>query len=124
MLRSFLERVNKRNRVEVTLVADAETRMPLPVEREVWRVAREAVMNAERHARASHVSILWLCNGEGALLEVADDGVGLPAGKTSGESGYGLVGHARTRRLDRRPIWKSPRGPAKGTLVRMRMRAA
>ncbi len=92
VLRSFLERVNKRNRVEVTLVADTDSRMPLPVEREVWRVAREAVMNAERHARASHVSILWLCNDEGALLEVADDGVGLPAGKTSGESGYGLVG--------------------------------
>jgi signal transduction histidine kinase len=123
VLRQFLERVNKRNRVEVSLVADTESRMPLPVEREVWRVAREAIMNAERHARASHVSILWLCNGEGALLEVADDGVGLPAGKTSGESGYGLVG-MRERADSIGARLEITSGPGKGTLVRMRMKAA
>ena len=123
VLRSFLERVNKRHRVEVTLVADTDSRMPLPVEREVWRVAREAVMNAERHARASHVSIVWLCNGEGALLEVADDGVGLPAGKTSGESGYGLVG-MRERADSIGAQLEITSGPGKGTLVRMRMKAA
>ena len=120
VLRSFLDRVNKRHRVEVTLVADADSRMPLPVEREVWRVAREAVMNAERHARASHVSILWLCNDEGALLEVADDGVGLPAGKTSG---YGLVG-MRERADSIGARLEITSGPGKGTLVRMRMKAA
>jgi signal transduction histidine kinase len=123
VLRSFLERVNKRDRVEVTLVADTNVRMPLPVEREVWRVAREAVMNAERHSRASHVSILWLCNDEGALLEVADDGVGLPAGKTSGESGYGLVG-MRERADSIGAQLEITSGPGKGTLVRMRMKAA
>jgi signal transduction histidine kinase len=123
VLRSFLERVNKRHRVEVTLVADAERRMSLPVEREVWRVAREAVMNAERHARASHVSILWLCNGDGALLEVADDGVGLPAGKAAGASGYGLVG-MRERADSIGAQLEITSGPGKGTLVRMRVRAA
>jgi signal transduction histidine kinase len=123
VLRSFLERVNRRHRIMVTLVADAEGRMPLPVEREVWRVAREAVMNAERHARASHVSVLWLCNSDGALLEVADDGVGLPAGKTSGDSGYGLVGmRERADSIGAQLDIKT--GPGKGTLVRMRVRAA
>jgi signal transduction histidine kinase len=123
VLQSFLERVNKRHRVEVTLVADAENRMPLTVEREVWRVAREAVMNAERHSRAAHVSILWLCNDEGALLEVADDGVGLPAGKTSGESGYGLVG-MRERADSIGAQLEITSGPGKGTLIRMKMKAA
>jgi len=123
VLESFLGRVNKRNRVAVTLVADAEARMPIPVEREFWRVAREAVMNAERHARASHVSILWLCNGESAPLEVADDGVGLPAGRTSGESGYGLVG-MRERADSIGAQLEITSGPGKGTLIRMRMKAA
>ncbi|HLN42619.1 MAG TPA: ATP-binding protein, partial [Acidimicrobiales bacterium] len=123
VLRSFLERVNKRKRIEVTLVADAEARMSLPVEREVWRVAREAVMNAERHARASHVSILWLCNGQHALLEVADDGVGLPAGKTSGESGYGLVG-MRERADSIGAQLEITSGPGRGTSVRMKIKAA
>ena len=98
-------------------------RMPLPIEREVWRVAREAVMNAERHAHASHVSILWLCNGEGALLEVADDGVGLPPGKTSTGSSYGLVG-MRERADSIGAQLEITSGPGTGTLVRMRVRAA
>jgi len=123
VLQSFLERVNKRNRVEVSLVAEADNRMPLPVEREVWRVAREAVMNAERHAQASHVSILWLCNADGALLEVADDGVGMPAGKVAGASGYGLVG-MRERADSIGAQLEITSGPGTGTLVRMRVRAA
>ncbi|HTZ08125.1 MAG TPA: GAF domain-containing sensor histidine kinase [Acidimicrobiales bacterium] len=123
VLRSFLDRVNKRNRVEVSLVAEADSRMPLPVEREVWRVAREAVMNAERHAHASHVSILWLCNHDGALLEVADDGVGIPAGKVAGSSGYGLIG-MRERADSIGAQLEITSGPGTGTLVRMRVRAA
>ncbi len=123
VLASFLDRVNKRNRVAVTLVADAEARMPIPVEREFWRVAREAVMNAERHGRASRVSILWQCNADGALLEVADDGVGMAAGKSVGASGYGLLG-MRERADAVGAQLEITSGPGKGTLVRMRMRAA
>jgi signal transduction histidine kinase len=123
VIQSFLERVKKRNNVEVSMVADAEVRMPLPIEREVWRVAREAVMNAERHAHASHVSILWLCNRDGALLEVADDGVGLPPGKATTSSGYGLVG-MRERADSIGAQLEITSGPGTGTLVRMRVRAA
>ena len=123
VLASFLDRVNKRHRVAVTLVADGDARMPIPVEREFWRVAREAVMNAERHGRASRVSILWRCNAEGALLEVADDGIGLPAGKAVGASGYGLLG-MRERADAVGAQLEITSGPGKGTLVRMRMRAA
>jgi signal transduction histidine kinase len=123
VIQSFLERVNKRNNVAVSMVADAEARMPLPIEREVWRVAREAVMNAERHAHASHVSILWLCNRDGALLEVADDGVGLPPGKAAAASGYGLVG-MRERADSIGAQLEITSGPGAGTLVRMRVRAA
>jgi signal transduction histidine kinase len=121
VLQSFLDRVNKRNRIVVSMVAEADTRMPLPIEREVWRVAREAVMNAERHAHAAHVSILWLCNADGALLEVADDGVGLPPNKAS--SGYGLVG-MRERADSIGAQLEITSGPGTGTVVRMRVRAA
>ena len=123
VLASFLDRVNKRQRVAVTLVSDVDIRMPVPVEREFWRVAREAVMNAERHGRASRVSILWRCNAGGALLEVADDGVGLPAGKAAGASGYGLLG-MRERADAVGAQLEIASGPGKGTLVRMKMKAA
>ncbi len=123
VLRSFLERVNRRNRLAVTLTADADTRLPLSVEREFWRVAQEAVMNAERHAHASNVSVLWLCNAEGALLEVADNGVGMSAGKAAGASSYGLLG-MRERADSVGAQLDITSGPDRGTVVRMRMKVA
>ncbi len=80
-------------------------------------------MNAERHGRASRVSVLWQCNADGALLEVADDGVGLSAGKAVGASGYGLLG-MRERADAVGAQLEITSGPGKGTVVRMRMRAA
>jgi signal transduction histidine kinase len=121
VLQSFIDRVNKRRRVAVTMAAETNARMPLPIEREVWRVAREAVMNAERHAHATKVSILWLCNADGALLEVVDDGVGLPPGKKA--SGYGLVG-MRERADSIGAQLEITSGPGTGTVVRMRVRPA
>ena len=123
VLRSFLERVKRRNRMAVTLTADAEARLPLSVEREFWRVAQEAVMNAERHAHASNVSVLWLCNADGALLEVSDNGVGISAGKAAGASSYGLLG-MRERADSVGAQLDITSGPDRGTVVRMRMRVA
>ncbi len=123
VLRSFLDRVNRRNRLAVTLTADADTRLPLSVEREFWRVAQEAVMNAERHAHASNVSVLWLCNADGALLEVADNGVGMSAGKAAGASSYGLLG-MRERADSVGAQLDITSGPDRGTVVRMRMKVA
>jgi len=123
VLRSFLDRVKRRNRLAVTLTAEADTRLPLSVEREFWRVAQEAVMNAERHAHASNVSVLWLCNADGALLEVADNGVGMSAGKAAGASSYGLLG-MRERADSVGAQLDITSGPEKGTVVRMRMKVA
>jgi len=123
VLATFLARVNKRQRVTATLAVDVASRMPVPIEREFWRVAREAVMNAERHGRASRVSILWHCDLDGALLEVADDGVGMAAGKALGASGYGLLG-MRERADAVGAQLEITSGPGQGTVVRMRMRAA
>jgi signal transduction histidine kinase len=123
VLRSFLDRVNRRNRLAVTLTTEADARLPLSVEREFWRVAQEAVMNAERHAHASNVSVLWLCNAEGALLEVADNGVGMTAGKAAGASSYGLLG-MRERADSVGAQLDITSGPDRGTVVRMRMKVA
>jgi signal transduction histidine kinase len=123
VLRSFLERVNRRNRLAVTLTAEADARLPLSVEREFWRVAQEAVMNAERHAHASNVSVLWLCNADGALLEVSDNGVGISAGKAGGASSYGLLG-MRERADSVGAQLDITSGPDRGTVVRMRMKVA
>ena len=124
ILEAFAARVNRRDRVHVSVSSQVEQRLPLAVEREIWRVAQEAVVNAERHARASKVSVLWLCDARRAVLEVTDDGIGLPAGTTGGRAGsYGLVGmreraDAVGAQLDIRS------SPGNGTTVRMQIRMA
>ncbi|MBR7834866.1 GAF domain-containing protein [Actinospica durhamensis] len=44
-------------------------------------VLREALSNAARHARASKVDVALTVDGTTATLTVADDGVGIPAGR-------------------------------------------
>ncbi len=55
---------------------DEDLRLPLPIERELLRIAQEALMNVARHAHASHCRLLW-CDEDGRThLEVTDDGTG------------------------------------------------
>jgi signal transduction histidine kinase len=66
-------------------------------ERELWRVAEEALSNAVRHARASAVVVTVSVDGDGpagtsTVLTVADDGVGFdPAGRAIASRRLGLV---------------------------------
>lgn len=91
-LGSFLDRVRARTDIEVQFSATADARLPLPVEREMWRIAQEAVTNVERHARASRVTVSWTCDPERAELIVADDGQGLATTNSGRVDSYGLVG--------------------------------
>lgn len=91
VLNRFLERVEGRTGTEIRFTHDAPARLPLRQEREMWRIAQEAITNAERHAEASHIDVRWECTGGGAVLEVSDDGKGIAATGPPGE-GYGLLG--------------------------------
>jgi len=91
-LDTFLRRVRERTGLEVTLRHDEEERLPLPQERELWRIAQEAITNVERHAGATRVSVQWTCDDERALLVVADDGRGFPPGKAGRMDSYGIIG--------------------------------
>lgn len=58
----------------------------------MWRIAQEALTNVERHAQARKVRIVWRCNGSAAALEVLDDGIGFPEGRSGRLDSYGIVG--------------------------------
>jgi signal transduction histidine kinase len=79
-LRTFLDRVQERSDLSVELEVDETARLPLLREREVWRMAREALTNVERHGQATTVHVRWRCDGHRAELEVRDDGVGTDVG--------------------------------------------
>jgi signal transduction histidine kinase len=58
----------------------------------LYRMVQEGLTNAARHARARRVDVSLRRHGDTLVLTVADDGVGLPAGATARDDGYGLLG--------------------------------
>ncbi|MDP9387273.1 MAG: GAF domain-containing sensor histidine kinase [Actinomycetota bacterium] len=92
ILTEFLARVRERSGIGVEFTHETTRRLPLQVEREVWRIAQEAVTNAERHSGASSLSVSWTSTAANALLVVSDDGSGVNVGAFRRADSYGLVG--------------------------------
>jgi signal transduction histidine kinase len=65
-----------------TIEHDSLTR---DLETVVYRVAREALVNVQKHARATHVDVTLASDGESLSLTVADDGDGFEPASASTE---------------------------------------
>ena len=91
-LTRFLERVEDRTGLEVNFVHEGEGRLPFVQEQELWWIAQEAIMNVERHAQATHLSVRWQCDGRAARVVVADDGKGFLRGRSGRADSYGMRG--------------------------------
>lgn len=63
-------------------VTDAHTATHL------FRIAQEAVNNAVKHARASHITVVLIKESDDIVLRVADDGIGIQS--EMADSGLGL----------------------------------
>ena len=50
------------------------------------------MINVERHAEASEVTVSWTSDGESGVLEVSDNGRGFAVGESGRADSYGLVG--------------------------------
>lgn len=92
VIAEFASRVAARSDLQVTIDSHTSRRLPIMQEREMWRIAQEAVINVERHAEASTVTIRWRCDARQAELVVADDGRGMDAGRGGRSDSYGIVG--------------------------------
>lgn len=113
----FLDRVGKRSGLVAVLEDRATGRLPLPQEREVWRIAQEAVTNAERHSGGGTVVVRWACDGARAELEVVDDGVGFETRKAGRMDSYGILG-MRERAAGIGATLSVESTPGRGTSVR------
>jgi len=63
----------------------------------VLSLARELLRNAAKHARASRVAVAVRGAADGVVLEVTDDGVGIPEGRLQEALAQGHVGVASSR---------------------------
>ncbi len=99
-VRGFLARVQQRSGLATTADMQIGERLPLVLERELWQIIRESIVNAERHAKATNLVVTGRRTGERITFSVRDDGVGLDATKARPDS-YGLMGmRERANRLD------------------------
>jgi len=83
---------------EVSLHVDGlRDRLPAPIETALYRIAQEALTNANKYAKASHVNIDLRSLDGHIRLRVRDDGVGfdprsIPEREEPGRAGLGIFG--------------------------------
>ncbi|MBS1836448.1 MAG: GAF domain-containing sensor histidine kinase [Actinobacteria bacterium] len=117
VLEQYVGRVAERSSLSIQVEADKDARLPILQEREMWRVAQEALANVERHARATAVRIVWRCDGERALIDVTDNGVGFEATTAGRLDSYGVLG-MRERASSIGASLEILSAPGRGTRVR------
>ena len=83
-LRQLAERYGSKDEPLSVLVEATEDlpNLPAAVEVAVYRITQEALTNVARHARARNCVVRLVVN-EDAALEIVDDGVGIPAGRSA-----------------------------------------
>ena len=116
-LDGYVHRIRDRSGIEIELYCDRDARLPILQEREMWRIAQEALTNVERHSQATQTRVLWRCNGESAALEITDNGEGFPIGRAGRLDSYGILG-MRERASSIGATLEVTSQPGKGTRVR------
>jgi signal transduction histidine kinase len=78
--------------VEVTVGAGARQRPDDEQERELYRIAQEALNNVVKHAAATHVAIRLDATDDAILLTIADDGKGFDPDAALRDDAFGIIG--------------------------------
>ncbi|GHJ45028.1 hypothetical protein Cs7R123_23700 [Catellatospora sp. TT07R-123] len=115
--------------LKVNLSLDEAGRLPASIESELLRIAQEAITNARKHANAANLWVTCTVDPPYGLIEVSDDGRGIPDERTDGRYGLAIMAERAERirgRLEIRPrdpvgttvavvVGGSPRQDAKAT---------
>jgi signal transduction histidine kinase len=95
----YIEGFAKRSGLGVSLdIAPDHERLPMNIEIALFRVLQESLTNVNRHSGAGQVTVSFLRQFDQVILEVRDDGCGIPAERlvqlreASAKMGVGLAG--------------------------------
>jgi two-component system sensor histidine kinase UhpB len=116
-LESLLARFLRKTGLEVDLQTDSGD-VPPPARRALYRIVQEALTNVVRHAEARTVRVRLESSPEAVVLEIADDGRGIPPGMIDDPGSLGLVG-MRERAAALGADFQVVAGPNGGTTVRV-----
>ncbi len=80
-IEELVKRAQAMEAVRCEFVDEGDVRVPdAATARHLYRIAQEAMSNALRHSHASRIVVELRGSKDDVLLEIADDGVGMPAG--------------------------------------------
>jgi len=83
-----IDAVRAKQGISAQTITSTEPELPIEVKQALYRVGREALWNAVKHARARRVDVRLEAYGDSVELEIADDGVGFdPNGSFPGHLG-------------------------------------
>ncbi len=85
-LAELIEVIEGGTDLEIDFVSDVETELPLAHRATLYRAAKEALANVDRHAYAVHVTVRLVEGRDSTMIEVTDDGAG-----STGQPGLGLT---------------------------------
>jgi signal transduction histidine kinase len=97
--------------------------LPPETEREILRVAQEAIHNVKKHAGAKHLFVQLEYGPAAIALDVRDDGRGFAQDSATAPGHYGLTG-MRERAATIRGTLEVTSEPGAGTTVRLHAQAA
>lgn len=122
-LRQLAERSTISGRVECSFEGGGiVTGLAPEHEHELLRICQEAVSNAVRHARPSHVRIAMTEEVAHWVLSVSDDGIGMTQKpETYAQRGFGLAS-MRERALAIDGQWQIESRPGEGTRISVRLK--
>lgn len=86
----------------------------------IFRIAQEALTNIARHADATHVEVSLRQSGVELILQIMDDGIGIPEGTIGQPPSVGILGMQERAALIGAKLSISST-PGRGTTVRLRV---
>ncbi len=96
-LRETLDKFGRDNGIDTEFSAQNVTDVPQDLETLAYRVVQEALSNANKHSRATRISVTVEAISGQLRIEVADDGVGFDSAKAREYLQMGRVGLASMR---------------------------
>jgi signal transduction histidine kinase len=94
-LRYLFEGLGQRSHLQISIDAVPEQRLPGRVETTLYHVAKEALHNVIKHARATAVRVTFQRKAGSISCHIRDNGVGFDPASIAvrpGEQGFGLIG--------------------------------
>jgi signal transduction histidine kinase len=93
-LRAVADELEMRHSVRIVVSAEGGSQsagdLAPPTREAVVRIAREAIVNAIRHGRATHVSVVLNLDGRGPLVRVSDNGGGIGCALSETHPAFGV----------------------------------